>query len=63
LLGSGFDAGDWQRVSAPVGLDLGATEPEETALSILAEAVAARHGRSGGRVALRAGDSIHEVVR
>jgi xanthine dehydrogenase accessory factor len=63
LLGLGFDAGDWERVSAPVGLDLGATEPEETALSILAEAVAARHGRSGGRVALRAGDSIHEVVR
>jgi xanthine dehydrogenase accessory factor len=47
----GFDSGDWERVSAPVGLDLGAVEPRETALSVLAEAVAVRHGRSGGRVA------------
>jgi xanthine dehydrogenase accessory factor len=48
---AGFDARDWERVSAPVGLDLGAVEPRETALSILAEAVAVRHGRSGRRVA------------
>ncbi len=68
LAGLGFGSDDWERVSAPVGLDLGALEPEETALSILAEAVAARHGRSGGRVAARvrgAGSGsgpIHETV-
>jgi xanthine dehydrogenase accessory factor len=51
LFALGFGAADWERVSAPVGLDLGAAEPRETALSVLAEAVAVRHGRSGGRVA------------
>jgi xanthine dehydrogenase accessory factor len=53
LLELGLDAGDWERVSAPVGLDLGAVNAEETALSILAEVVAARHGAGGGRAALR----------
>ena len=38
-------------MSAPLGLDLGAVSGEETALSILAEVVAARHGREGGRLA------------
>jgi xanthine/CO dehydrogenase XdhC/CoxF family maturation factor len=33
---------------------------EETALSILAEVIAARHGRSGGRLAEQRG-RIHEV--
>jgi xanthine dehydrogenase accessory factor len=59
LLAAGFGAEDWERVAAPVGLDLGAAEPEETALSILAEAVAVRHGRSGGRLGVRAGGAVH----
>ena len=46
------------RLSAPLGLDLGASSGEETALSILAEVVAARHGREGGRLA-RATGAIH----
>lgn len=33
------------RLHAPIGLDLGATTPEETALAILAEVVATRSGR------------------
>jgi xanthine dehydrogenase accessory factor len=49
-----------ERLSAPIGLDLGALTPEETALSIIAEVVAARHGREGGRLA-RARGRIHEV--
>src|SRR5204863_723743 len=39
------------RPSAPLGLDLGASSGGETALSMLAEVVAARHGRGGGRLA------------
>jgi xanthine dehydrogenase accessory factor len=58
LLESGFASEDLERISAPAGLDLGANESEETALSIMAEVVAARHGRSGGRVAERAA-AIH----
>ena len=33
------------RLHSPIGLDLGGRSPEETALSILAEIVAVRHGR------------------
>lgn len=35
------------RLHSPIGLDLGARSPEETAVSIAAEIVAARWGRSG----------------
>lgn len=35
------------RVHAPVGLDLGAVSPEEIAVSIAAELIALRHGKSG----------------
>jgi xanthine dehydrogenase accessory factor len=35
------------RVYAPIGLDLGGRRPEETALSIIAEVVAVKNGRSG----------------
>ncbi len=35
------------RVHAPIGLDLGARTPEETAISIAAEIVAVKSGRSG----------------
>ena len=60
LLALGFVDSELERLAAPVGLDLGATNRQETALSILAEVVAARHGRSGGRLAEARG-RIHEV--
>jgi xanthine dehydrogenase accessory factor len=60
LLALGFEDAELERLSAPVGLDLGAMDRQETALSILAEVVAARHGRDGGRLAMARG-RIHEV--
>jgi xanthine dehydrogenase accessory factor len=60
LLELGLGDSELERISAPVGLDLGGITREETALSILAEIVAARHGRDGGRLAERKG-RIHEV--
>ena len=35
-----------ERVMAPIGLDLGARTPEETAISICAEIIALRTGRA-----------------
>jgi xanthine dehydrogenase accessory factor len=60
LLAAGLDEELLDRIAAPIGLDLGALTPEETALSIMAEVVAVRHGREGGRLSSAAG-RIHEV--
>ena len=38
------------RIHSPIGLDLGARTPEETAISIAAEIVQDRWGGSGGRL-------------
>ncbi len=51
----GFSDRDLQRLSGPIGLDIGADTPEEIALSILAEIVATRHGRVGGPLSALAG--------
>ena len=48
LLDEGVAEDELERVSGPAGLDLGAASPEETAVSILAEILAVRAGRSGG---------------
>jgi xanthine dehydrogenase accessory factor len=60
LLAAGMGEDELERLSAPVGLDLGAIGREETALSILSEVVAARHGRDGARLAAGRG-RIHQV--
>jgi xanthine dehydrogenase accessory factor len=60
LLAAGLDEELLGRIAAPIGLDLGAVTPEETALSIMAEVVAVRNGREGGRLA-SSGGRIHEV--
>jgi len=60
LLEAGMSDEELGRLVAPIGLDLGATSPEETALSIMAEVVAVRNDREGGRLRESAG-RIHEV--
>ena len=60
LVAKGVAESDLERISAPIGLDLGALTAEETALSIMAEIVAMRYGREGGRLAHAKG-RIHEV--
>ncbi len=46
------------RISSPIGLDIGARTPEETAVAVAGEIVALRTGHSGGRLAERSG-AIH----
>ena len=48
------------RLSSPIGLDLGARTPEETAISIAAEIVAGRWGGSGERLSSTGGRIHHE---
>ena len=50
---------DRERIHGPAGLDLGAEGPEEIAQAIVAEIVAARHGRAGGFLKERPGP-IHD---
>ena len=48
LADAGVDADAFRRIVGPSGLDIGADSNEETAVSILAEALAVRAGRNGG---------------
>ncbi len=50
LLDEGCDTERLNQVHAPIGLDIGAETPEEIALAIAAEIVAARRGGAGGRL-------------
>jgi xanthine dehydrogenase accessory factor len=50
LLEAGVDESELERISGPCGLDLGAESQPETAVSILAEIIAVRNGRDGGKL-------------
>jgi xanthine dehydrogenase accessory factor len=54
----GITADDLDRVLAPIGLDIGARSPEETAVSICAEIIARRTGRHAPSLRDRTG-AIH----
>jgi xanthine dehydrogenase accessory factor len=58
LIEAGVDPEDLKRVKSPIGLDLGARTPEETAISILAEVIQDRWGGSGKNLAQTSG-TIH----
>ena len=46
LVDAGVDQDGFDRLRSPIGLDLGARTPEETAISIVAEIIAERTGRT-----------------
>lgn len=55
LLEAGLTEAELARVRSPIGLDLGARTPEETAVSIAAQIIAARWGGSGAELAEASG--------
>lgn len=59
LRDTGLDEGHLSRLSSPIGLDLGARTPEETAVSIAAEIIAARWGGRGERLTQSEGPIHH----
>lgn len=57
LAAAGLTPEQLSRLRGPIGLDLGGREPAETALAIMSEIVAARHGASGGSLVDKMGSS------
>jgi xanthine dehydrogenase accessory factor len=56
---AGVGDAELARLSSPIGLDLGARTPEETAVSIAAEIIAGRWGGGGERLTTTAGRIHH----
>jgi len=63
LVEAGLTDAELARLSSPIGLDLGARTPEETAISIAAEIIALRWGGDGGRLGERLGPIHHTASR
>jgi xanthine dehydrogenase accessory factor len=60
LVEAGLTEDELSLLSSPIGLDLGARTPEETAVSIAAEIVARHWGGSGERLAVTQGRIHHD---
>jgi len=56
---AGVSENSLERLSSPIGLDLGARTPEETAVSVAAEIIAGRWGGGGSRLTDLAGRIHH----
>jgi xanthine dehydrogenase accessory factor len=63
LRDAGLSEAEIGRLSSPIGLDLGARTPEETAVSIAAEIIGQRWGGHGGRLAELSGRIHHSALR
>jgi xanthine dehydrogenase accessory factor len=61
LLQAGLSEEEIERVHSPIGLDLGARTPEETAVSIAAQIIALRWGGSGSQLSAESGP-IHRTI-
>ncbi|OUE09422.1 hypothetical protein CMsap09_10800 [Clavibacter michiganensis] len=55
LVEEGLTDVELARLRSPIGLDLGASTPQETAVSILAEVLAARAGTAGAPLTTTSG--------
>jgi xanthine dehydrogenase accessory factor len=60
---AGLTDDEMARLHSPIGLDLGARTPEETAISIAAEIVAGRWGGSGEPLAATSGRIHRDAQR
>ncbi len=63
LKAAGVSDDELARLSSPIGLDLGARTPEETAVSMAAEIISLRWGGSGRRLRDLGGPVHHDVRR
>ena len=59
---AGLTEDELAQLASPIGLDLGARTPEETAVSIAAEIIAARWGGGGARLTATEGRIHHEAM-
>ncbi len=62
LMDAGMTDAELARLSSPIGLDLGARTPEETAVSIAAEIIATKWGGRGARLTGTDGRIHHDEV-
>lgn len=62
LADAGVDPSTCSRIMAPIGLDIGARTPQETAVAICAEIIALRAGQTTGRHLRDLAGPIHHVT-